>query len=402
MKNYLIYIGFFFISLLISSCDEEPIGQYPVDSIAPPPVTNVIVENLPGSVHLTYDLPNAGDLLYIKAVHPLPGGRTGEVKASAFSNSMLVRGFGKSKKQTIQLISVDRSQNESDPALVEIEPLDSPIFEIMEGLEMKASFGGLKILWTNSNAEEISVEVLMKNNITGEFEVIDVLYSSAVAAERSVRGLEAEPGTFGITVSDIFGNHTDTLTANLTPLFEEEIPKSGFAGLPLYSGFVVHGYGGGFSDMWDGVTNISDNLFYIRTGNTIQPFFTFDMGVTAKLSRFRHWGRDSHLYRLHSPRKFEWWGTNDTDVAHEANDLDWKENPAWIKLGTFTSYRPSGLRSGSMPTSEDVAYMRAGEEFEFPVDTPPFRYLRFNQISTWSGSTGTWFGELEFHGQIQD
>ncbi|RIH67241.1 DUF4959 domain-containing protein [Mariniphaga sediminis] len=402
MKKYYIYISLFLFVILFSNCEEESIGQFPIDSISPQPVANVQVENLPGSVKLTYNLPEEEDLLYVKAIYPLSGGVEGESKTSVFSNTMLIKGFGKSQKHTIQLISVDRSRNESEPVFVEIEPLDAPIYEMLENLIIETAFGGFKLHWENPLKEDIVVSVLEKNDSTGEFNYLENFYSSEAIAANAVRGLDSVNATFGVFIRDIFDNYTDTLVVSVKPFFEQEIPKSDYKGLPFSSWFRQHPYGGGMDYMWDDIINIKGNQFYIFDGNEIMPFFTIDLGTKAKLSRFRLWQRVDYLFALHNPKLFEWYGTNDVAVANDSETLGWEENPAWIKLDSFESKRPSGGQEGDDLTAEDETYALAGEEFEFPIDAPEVRFLRFRLIKTWSGSTGVHIGELKFWGQIEN
>ncbi len=402
MRKTLIYISLISLIIIHNNCKEETVGQYPTDNIAPNPVSNIQVENLPGAVRLIYDIPDDEDLLYIMAVYPLADGKTGETKTSVFSNRMFIKGFGKSKKHTIQLISVDRSQNKSDAVQVEIEPLDAPIYSIFETLTVQASFGGFKVYWENTSNEEIIVEILEKNEITGEFNNIENFYSSTSVAENSVRGLDSIAANFGIVIKDVFNNFTDTLNVNIKPYYEQEIPKSGFRSLPISSWYLLHNYGGGMNIMWDNVKNVDSNIFYIRTGNDIPPYFTIDLGIKAKLSRFRLWQRVNWLFALHNPKSFEWFGTNDESIANDSEDTNWQDNSAWIKLGEFESKRPSGLPAGDPLTSEDEAYALAGEEFEFPLDAPDVRFLRFKLNTTWSGSTGLHINELTFWGQIEN
>lgn len=402
MKNYQLYIYLFLLPFLFHNCKEEIVGQYPTDGQVPQSVDNVVVDNIAGGVKLSYQLPNEEDLLYVQALYKLPNGQNGITKTSVFSNSMLIKGFGKSQKRTIQLISVDRSRNESQPVNVEIEPLDSPIYSILGNLNVQESFGGFKLNWANPLKEDIILGVLRKDDKTGEFRYIDNFYSSESVAKRAVRGLDSTRATFGIFIRDVFENYTDTLMMSMKPFFEQEIPKPGFIGLRLSSRYKLHSYGGGMDRMWDGITNVDNNIYYIQNGNEILPYFTFDMGVKAKLSRFRMWQRVNYLFALHSPRLFEWYGTNDAAVAADAETLGWENNPAWIKIMNGVSSRPSGLEAGSPLTTEDDAYGRAGEEFEFPLDAPDVRYLRFKLISTWSGSSGLSVGELTFWGQINN
>jgi hypothetical protein len=403
MKKYFILLSLSFLTLFFISCEEEPIGQYPIDNIPPQPVTNIEVENLPGAVKVTYNLPNEKDLLYVKAVYELPDGSIAEEKTSVFSNTMQIKGFGKSKKHTIHIVAVDRSRNESQPVPVEIEPLDAPIYEVIESLKVETAWGGFKLFWDNPLNANIVLEVLEKNDTTGNFVSVENFYSSEAVASKAVRGLDSTLTSFGFYIRDIYNNYTDTLILQIKPLFEQKVPKSGFKSFQLNSLFTQHsGFGGPASEMWDDIVNVRENCYYIRSGNPIMPFFTIDIGEKVKLSRFRIWQRVDYLFALHNPKLFEWYGTNDVSVANDNETLEWEENPAWVKLGSFESKRPSGGMEGDPVTSEDQAYALAGEEWEIPMEAPPIRYLRFKLIGTWSGSSGLTINELSFWGLIEN
>ena len=63
---------FYLISLaLFIACNEEPVGQTPLDNIAPGKVSDINVTNIPGGAYLTYKLPDDEDLLYVKAIYQL-------------------------------------------------------------------------------------------------------------------------------------------------------------------------------------------------------------------------------------------------------------------------------------------------------------------------------------------
>jgi hypothetical protein len=402
VKN--IIVGSLLLSLLVifNACEPDAIGQYPIDAIAPQPVSNVRVDNLPGAIRLSYDLPDEEDLLYVKAIYPLENGEIRVAKTSVFSNTMYIKGFGKSKKQLIKLIAVDGSQNESAPVEIEINPLDAPIYTIIENLKASSTWGGFKMVWENPFKEDIVLEVLRKNPVTGEFSHIESIYSSEINAEKAVRGLDSTLTTFGIFIRDIYYNYTDTLEVEIKPLFEELVPKTGFKGFPLSTQFKQHSaFGGGMIQMWDDITNVRENCYYIMTGNVNMPYFTIDMGIKAKFSRFRIWQRIDYMFALHNPKGMIWYGTNDYNAANDNESPGWQDNPAWIKLGDFESKRPSGGKSGDPITSEDQAYALAGEEFEFPIEVPSVRYIRFQLVSTWSGSSGLHINELAFWGLIE-
>ncbi len=403
MKNYIYNFLMAFLLLSLASCDEEFRGQYPVDNTAPKPVTVTRVINLPGAVLIDYEIPDETDILYIQAEYTLTDGEVRLQKSSIFNNSMLIRGFAKSKKSSISLRSVDRSQNVSEPVQVEIEPLDSPIYAISASLTVTESFGGIRLSWENPQQEDIMIGVLIQSQVTGEFEYAENIYSSEKEPNRAVRGMDSTRTTVGIFVRDIFMNYTDTLFLEVKPLYEKEIPKSNFSALPLPSFINLFQTTSGVHKIWDG--NILDetnyNFLYINPGNTSLPFFTFDMNVTAKLSRFKLWPRLRYAYTLHSPKQWEWWGTNDESAARN-NELNWETNPAWTKLMNCESRRPSGLEPGAPLTNEDTEYIEAGEEFEFPIDAPAIRYLRFKLIKSWSDGDGVNLQEIQVWGQVQN
>jgi hypothetical protein len=384
------------------SCEEEQVGQYPIDKIAPQKVSNPVVENFKGGATITYDLPEEKDLLYIKAVFTLPSGKEKEGKASAFANSITINGFSKSAKAQVQLISVDKSRNESDPVIVEVEPLDSPIFDVYANLNVIASFGGLKLTWENPDKEDIVIGVLNKNEENG-YEQVETIYTSVASGNGSVRGLEARETEFGIYVRDIYDNYTDTLFLTLTPWEETMLDKSLWRAMTLCSTFTLSQYGStNMAVLWDGVTtNISSSstMYYINnTKNSDKIYFTFDLGVNAKLSRFKFWGRTSWYFNLHHPKEIEIWGTNDAMVAN-GDPCGWT---GWELLTSCVSTKPSGddVLSNANLTSEDLALAAAGEEFEFPLEVPITRFIRFRTVRTWTDSKSVFLGELTFWGSV--
>lgn len=386
-----------FLMIFLASCNEEPVGQYPVDNDPPQKISNPSVQNLKGSATIKYDLPDDPDLLYVKAVYALPNGKQKMKIVSAFINELTIEGFAKATKTTVSLFSVDRSKNESQPVTVEIEPLDSPIFDTYATLSVIASFGGLKIAWENPENKDIVVGVVYKdkdNNLVP----LENFYTSVTAGAGAVRGLKAEETEFGIYIRDIFNNYTDTLFVTLTPWEESELDKSLWRGLPLCSKFTISQWGGAFTKLWDGVT-IADNtdVWYINTTSE-RTFFTIDLGVKTKLSRFRFWGRNNWYFNLHHPKEIEIWGTNDPLVAN-GDACSWD---GWELLLTAKSEKPSGGGATSFTnlSSEDLALARSGEEFEFPLEVPNVRYVRVRTLRSWTDSNSSFMAELTFWGQI--
>lgn len=394
MKKYIIlFIGI----ALFYACSEDQIGQYPIDGTPPPPISNAKVINFQGGSTITYDLPDETDLLYVRTRFTLPNGKVQDIKTSVFSNSITVKGFARSQKYNLELVAVDRSQNESEPLLVEIEPEDAIIFDIIRSISYETARGGFKVTWENEIQEEVTVSFLRKNDATGNFEPIEDIYTSAKTARRAIRGQEAKPTTYAVYAKDTYNNYSDTLKFELEPLFETLIDNKKFLAMPKLSSFILHGWSNAsLSVLWDDVLigDKAGTVYYIQASD-INAYFTLDLGQKVKLSRFRMWGRADYYFRLHNPYDFYLMGTNDATVAQNPASTD----SQWTQLINCISYRPSGLDSSQPATEEDYAFAAAGEEFEFSDNVAEVRYIRFRVRKAWGGSNGLHIAELRFWGE---
>ena len=388
-----------FVVIWCVGCSEEYNGQFPVSKKTPAQVTLLPdgVENFPGGATITYLLPDETDLLYVKAVCQLPDGSVQEERASVFANNITLRGFGRSTTAKVQLITVDRSRNESLPVEVDIHPEDSPIYEIFGSLDVDESWGGFTVRWNNPLKENIVVSVLHLNE-ENVYENIETFYSEAAEAYQSVRGLDSIRADFGIYVRDVYNNYTDTLKISLRPWYEMMLDKSKFIGIPLSNKFTISPYGtANMNVMWDDIVTAYAvaNLYYINPG-TDPPYFSVNLGVKAKLSRFRYWARSDYYFRLHHAKEILMYGTNDPAVGNNPES----DNSQWILLNpeVFESIRPSGLDPSVPATGEDYDYAFAGEEWEFPMEAPAVQWIRFYQVSSWTGTFGLMCQEITFWG----
>lgn len=402
-KYIIIYLWLGMITLLFTNCGDDKFNvQYPKDDIPPKKVDNIEVENMPGAVKITYELPDELDLMYVKAIYPLSTGGMGEIKVSAFSNTMQIKGFGRSKKHIVELVSVDKSFNESDPVRVEIEPLDSPIYDIFETLDVLTAFGGFTLRWENPLNENIIIEILESDTINNFYNFMDVVHSAQKDGSYSIRGLDTLAIRVAAFVKDPFENYTDTLEVRVKPYFEERIPINKITEFPLPPYFELFGPGRGPALMFD---DNPSNSTYIRAGNPYgyTPWFTVDLGLKAVFSRFVHFHRSGYEWTLHNMREFEIWGTNSAVTAAEHVRLpeEWRKDSEWVLLGHFKSVKPSGGEPGSPSTSEDMEFIKTGEEFDFPLGVTSVRYIRFNIISTWSNSTGFQSPRVLLYGQVE-
>ena len=374
------------ILLLLYACKEEEKGQYPVDDVAPAKVTAWVKENLPGGAVIIYDIPQEEDALYVKACYTLDDGTPMELKSSVYANSITIVGIGRSRELPVVLTVVDRSQNESEPVTVVTYPLDSPIYEIANSLNMEAAFGGIKLTWDNPEQTPIVIDVF-KPDKDARMTQIERFYSDTQNGKVNVRGQESLETTFSVTLHDRWGNTTDSKSGRYTPLFEQEIDKSKFRrwnppGLPYMAQSTWP-----IEAAWDG--SIAGTGF----AGTV-AYFTFDLGQVVKLSRFKINNRDEATlcYNHAMLRLFEIWGSITPDVT---DNFD-----TWQFVGYFEVTKPSGLPLGQL-SSEDVQYA-AVSGVDFDVEDCPFiRYLRFQAIETWGLNAGIQFRELTFWGSVQ-
>lgn len=390
-----IYLLILAVGFLFTGCKEEEIGQYAVDSDAPAQVSNVTVDNFKGFSEITYTIPNDKDLLYIAAIYTNESGETKEVRSSAYSNKLKIEGFAKAKDINVQLLSVDKSENRSAAVDITISPLDSPIYDIIGSMQLLEAFGGVKINWDNQTEEGIVVEVMLQDSI-GEYQHIKSFYGSAKTGLGAVRGLPSEEQNFGVFIRDIYQNRTDTLKATLTPLFEEELDKSLHKTMPLSTKFKQSKWGGPQHAVWDGKTIVSGSGCFDILGNGVDNiYWTYDLGVTAKLSRFKMWARSTHFYKLAHPKHFQIWVTTDPEVAKDAESFD-----GWEMVLEVNATKVSGNDALGDITADDIAHATAGEEYEMNLPAPTARYIRFKTLETWGGSDRSWLAELTWWGEV--
>ena len=128
---------------VFSSCAEDMVKPIENDKDAPGTVQDVKTESLPGAVKFTYTLPSDPDLLYVLAKYTNKTGKVMEFRSSFYTNSVTVEGFGDTDTYKVELYTVDRSENRSQPQIVEVAPLTPPILSCYESLSVVSDFGGM-------------------------------------------------------------------------------------------------------------------------------------------------------------------------------------------------------------------------------------------------------------------
>lgn len=391
MKQKLLYILLFF-GLGLTACDEEPVGQQPLDGVAPMPPMNVTVENLNGAAIIRYDVPKDEDLMYVKAAY-LINGKPMEVRSSVYTNELKVVGFGDTLQYDVTLTSVDRSRNESEMVAVKVKPLLSPVQLIFNSLKMMDGFGGVGLTWENPTEAEIMVTFMVPDSTNTKewIEAGEPLPTSVREGNKALRGFDTVAMPFAVYIRDRWDNYSDTLIETHTPLFEKELDRNKFEAVPVdlfndtpYGGFLLE-------HLWDGVIDGNSGFWHTNSVLEMPVTGTIDLGVQAKLSRFKYWQRPLFFYTHNNPRHFALYGcTNKDDVTEDLS--------TWTLLGTFDSFQPSGQGPGNV-SNEDNEFAAAGEEFEFPIDVPVTRYVRIVVYETWGGSTIAQGAEIKFWGQ---
>jgi hypothetical protein len=377
------------LAVFLYSCDEEPIGQEPVDSVAPGVVSEVKVENTPGGAILTYKLPGDEDLLYVKAEYVLKEGVKSEVKASLYTDTLKIEGFGSTEARKVYLYAVDRSKNESDPVETTIQPMEPPVATIGNTLRMIKDFGGVHLYWDNPDKAEISVVVTVKDH-NQEYVPIDVFYSSMINGDAASRGLDTIPYDFGFFVQDRWNNQSEVKYETITPLFEKQFDRLNFKPVELPNDEPA-GYGWVLQNMWDGI--IGDQGFHTVSHGVWPQSITIDLGVTGKISRIKEYQRQGDwIYRHGNLKHFEVWGAAELDPSG-----NWD---SWTRLMDCYSVKPSGLPLGQY-SAEDVTWAASGEEFLNSPENPPVRYIRIFALENWSGGDFFHMSELEVFGDFR-
>lgn len=394
MKNlsYSIFICLF--AIVFYGCKEEFVGQPPIDNIAPGVITNPTVENLPGGAKITYQMPEDKDLLCVKAFYTI-NGVLKNTTSSMYSNSLIVEGFGSTDPQKIMLHCIDRSNNLSEGVEVMINPTTPPVQLVFQTVTMEKGFGGVQLKWKNENRADLTIYVLAADSL-GDLNVADVVYSSTLEGKYALRGFDDSERLFAVLISDRWENYSDTLQGVFTPYYEMKLDKSKFKRQILRGDNESTNGGWTFDSMFDEI--VGDQGWH--TGSGKRPmYFTIDLGINVKLSRYKMWPRIGYEYKHHNLKRWKLYGSTSLKL-NNLEDSYWiqggfKED--WDHMLDCYTIKPSG--EGGPITNEDIEYAGQGYEFDFPIDSKPIRYIRFEVDETWSGGDMLHISELTFWGE---
>lgn len=384
--SYILLVLFFFIA-----CNDVERKPYDQDGVAPEQVSDVIISTIPGGAEITYKLPSDPDLLYVEASYVLPNGDHLRVNSSYNGRSIKVEGFAEVKEYQVELTSVDRAGNRSEPYVVNFTPLEPPVISVFNTIKMQADFGGVNLQWENPTEAELALIIYKKDEL-GDDVNIDTYYTSAKTGAYTVRGQKVEEADFSVKVRDKWNNFSEVKREKLTPLYEEKLDRNNFK-------FLGQDYVERVTDydrtalLWDG--KHEDNAF---NGSDFPWYVSFSLGdKPMRLSRLVIWqyswpfNNYGHYYAGGNGKIFEIYGSNEPTA----------DMSGWTLLQTCEIVKPSGLpyaigRDNMSDEDYDLARNK-GHEFNVPLDAPAVRYIRLRSIDTF-GSNLANCSEIEFYG----
>lgn len=267
--------------------------------------------------------------------------------------------------------------------------------EAFNRLKIGNAFGGFFVETYNPTREKLTIIIQYKDSVDNWSN----LYTECTSKDSiffTLKGF-ASPIEIALFICDQKGNQSDTFQKTVIPYIEEQIPLSGFKPVFLPGDVSVSEWGFQMSDLWSGKINPKDwNMIHsLENPDKWPQWFSFDMGVVAKLSRIRYWQRpgEVYLYQHGNPKVFELWGS-ETFPDSSGSFI------GWTLLMTCQSIKPSGSFIGTL-TNKDILFAVQGENFDFPADIPPVRYLRMKVLETWSDKPLINFQQMWFWGQIE-
>ncbi len=395
MKRLSYIITSLLLASLWSSCTKEGRIDH-LDPRAPAPalISNVKVEELPGGAIITYKIPQDPNLSYVKAVYEIQPGTFREAKASYYTDTLKLVGFGDTLNHEVKLYSVGKNEKESSPISIQVTPLTPPVRTVFSTLTLDATFGGVQITFQNSSQANLAIEVMVDSTGQNTWAPVTTFYTGALQGAFSARGFDTTSRRFAVFVRDRWNNKSDTLIKSLSPIYEELIPKNTWSALHLPTDTWQYAESFTLEHLWDNNIQGYGGIFASTNASVLPQWFTIDLGKKVVISRVvEHQMFSDHLYAGSAVKKFELWGSNDPNP-----DGGWTR---WQLLGTFNSFKPSGLPMGKI-TDEDRNYAWLhGEDFAFDHLLPAVRYIRWKSLETYGSSGQVVIAEIDLWGQVK-
>ncbi len=393
MKRFEYIIWVLLLASALFGCSKDEQFNY-TDQNAPAPsqVSNIKIEETPGGAILTYEIPVSSNLSYIKAVYEIQPGVYREAISSVYSDTLSLVGFGDTLTHEVKLFSVGKNEKASEPVIISVTPKTPPVSSVFQTLDLTATFGGVRVSFKNDLQANLAIFVMVDSTGLSTWAPVTTFYTKAKEGKFSARGYEPEEKKFAVFIKDRWNNRSDTLIKNITPKYEELIPKIDFRAVYLPTDTYQFVESFSIEKLWDGSLAQNTSIFATLHTSPMPQWFTIDLGHKISLSRFKEFQRSGYEYSGAAVKSFEIWGSNNPDL-----DGGWNN---WTLLGKFDSFKPSGLPLNSVAPEDRTYASFNGEDFEFDA-VPPVRYIRFKTLETYGNILQIVIAELTFWGQIE-
>lgn len=361
--------------IILVSCTTENIDNA---LEKPKPILNAWFKPLSGGGVVFYDLPDDESIHFVKAEYVLNTGKVISRASSFFSDSIVIDGYNDNNEHEVKLFSVNFDGETSDPYILKIKTLGSPLNEIVKTFTITPSFSSAKLSWNNESGvwTQVILEISSKDKT-----VVQTEYRMQKGVDNMwIRNLASEKYQFTVYLKDRYGNTSSRVDlGSFTPYVDYELAKSEWKYIPNdelpegkeNSDLIFQE--GRLTKFWDGmIDDVSlNNLNYFYSSKGFPFSYFIDLGRIIKMSKVKVWQRESnwqiqpYYYNGQNLKTFELWISND------------KVN--WERVRRATILKPSN------PTT---AFEEAREGHEFiiydddPKFTPEFRYLQFTGIET--------------------
>jgi len=397
MKKLSIVTTYFMLLFYLGSCKEDLGISQPLvnDGVAPGTVSGISVTNRPGTAKIVYHIPGDNDLSYVKAEYEIRPGVFREVKSSKTNDSLIVDGFSQAKEYQVKLYAVDMGENKSAPVIVTVKPTLPPVVTVLNSLNLMSDFGGVSVVTNNPTSAEVAI-VMVEKIANGPDKTLTTFYTKSKKEVFNIRGYKPVPVIFGVYLRDKFGNVSEMMYKEVTPIEEVRLDRFLFSA-PLFPNDMKSFDPGswGVEKIWDNSTWSGFHSLYDDPTILFPQWISINLGVKAQLSRFKLFQRtadESFIFSHFNIKTFEVWGSN-----NPSPDGNWDN---WVFMGRFESIKPSGLPVGQN-TNEDRAKANEGEDYTMPIGSPAVRYIRIKALSNWSGSGFLQLMEAQFWGNLQ-
>lgn len=342
-----------FVDLNLKVTDVKIYWNHKADSLEVPVTSNdgsldVIVPNLPGGAY-SFDIYTFDKFGNISVPHIVIGNV-----------------YGENYNKTLRARIIENTNIKKDTALIG---------------------------WFTSSAGAISTEVKYTDNEDVDHIVYVPSSESLTHLPNFVSGRSITYRTLFLpvpTAIDTFYTEPVNREINQLPML---VDKSKFANVKI-TGDRWDQHGGhpewNIERAWDDIFYVEHPLFHAtRTG--FPAHITIDIGTLTKLTHMKMWTRVSGKFDLGHIKEFELYGRAD------APDLEDDSLDGWTKILDGESIKPSGLPLGETD-AEDLAYLAAGEDFQFDPDAEPVRYIRMKVLDSWGTDTYWYIGEINLWG----